>query len=196
MQTRQPSPEPGCSQIRKGLASPLCVLGDLCGLNSSGMRALISSHRGHRVHREMLPDAMQTRQPSPEPGCSQIGTGLRLPSVSSVSSVAHTILTGCNMVLGWTHPLARRRIGQKRNFDHQPKRRRSWAARAADYLRDCIVVFEEYGWDWTSRAYHERDGWIPEHGRDRDDPQPAMQATVWVKRFQLWDNNGMQGAQS
>ena len=59
MPSRQPSPEPGCSQIRKGLASPLCVLGDLCGLNSSGMRALISSHRGHRVHREMLPDAIE-----------------------------------------------------------------------------------------------------------------------------------------
>jgi hypothetical protein len=126
----------------------------------------------------------------------QTGKGQRLPSVSSVSSVAHTILTGGNMVLGWTHPLARRRIGQKRNFDHQPKRRRSWATRAADYLRDCIVVFEEYGWGWTFRSYRERDGWIPEHGRVRDDPQPAMQATVWVKRFQLWDNNGMQGAQS
>ena len=69
--------------------------------------------------------------------------GPRLPSVSSVSSVAHTILTGGNMVLGWTQPLSDRRIAQKRNINHQPKRRRTWAARAADYLKDCIDVFGE-----------------------------------------------------
>ena len=27
------------------------------------------------------------------------------------------------------------------------------------YLKDCIELFEEYGWDWTYHAYREWDGW-------------------------------------
>jgi len=30
-------------------------------------------------------------------------------------------------------------------------------------LRDCIEVFEEYGWDWTYHAFREWQGWSVEH---------------------------------
>lgn len=46
-----------------------------------------------------------------------------------------------------------------------------WApgASAANYLRDVIELFEEYGWDWTYHAYREWDGWSLEHGADPAD---------------------------
>ncbi|NMC21035.1 MAG: glycoside hydrolase family 5 protein [Thermogutta sp.] len=37
------------------------------------------------------------------------------------------------------------------------------------YLRDCIELFEEYGWDWAYHAFREWDGWSVEHGPDRND---------------------------
>lgn len=37
------------------------------------------------------------------------------------------------------------------------------------YLRDCIDVFEEFGWDWSYHAFREWDGWSVEHGSDKDD---------------------------
>ncbi|OGV69531.1 MAG: hypothetical protein A3K19_13920 [Lentisphaerae bacterium RIFOXYB12_FULL_65_16] len=44
---------------------------------------------------------------------------------------------------------------------------------AFQYLRDCIDIFEEYGWDWSYHAYREWDGWSVEHGPDRDDHKPT-----------------------
>jgi len=35
----------------------------------------------------------------------------------------------------------------------------SWAAGAENYLRDCIDLFEEYGWDWTYHAFRESPIW-------------------------------------
>lgn len=35
----------------------------------------------------------------------------------------------------------------------------AWAAGDGEYVRDCISVFEEYGWDWTYHAYREWKGW-------------------------------------
>ena len=35
----------------------------------------------------------------------------------------------------------------------------SWAPNAEEYLRDCISIFEEFGWDWTYHAYREYQGW-------------------------------------
>ena len=48
-----------------------------------------------------------------------------------------------------------------------------WApgASAADYLRDCIDLFEEYGWDWSYHAFREWDGWSVEHGPNRNNRQ-------------------------
>ena len=51
-----------------------------------------------------------------------------------------------------------------------------WAPGAAEYLGDCIDIFEEYGWDWTYHAYREWDGWSVEHGTDPNDHQPSKRA--------------------
>ena len=52
-----------------------------------------------------------------------------------------------------------------------------WAPGAADYLSDCIDLFEEYDWDWTYHAYREWDGWSVEHGSDSQNHQPTEEAT-------------------
>lgn len=39
---------------------------------------------------------------------------------------------------------------------------------AHNYLRDCISIFEEQGWDWAYHAFREWDGWSVEHGPDRN----------------------------
>jgi hypothetical protein len=39
----------------------------------------------------------------------------------------------------------------------------AWAPGADRYLRDCISLFEEYGWDWTYHAFREWAGWSVEH---------------------------------
>ena len=39
----------------------------------------------------------------------------------------------------------------------------AWAEGADRYIRDCISIFREYGWDWTYHAFREWDGWSVEH---------------------------------
>ena len=39
----------------------------------------------------------------------------------------------------------------------------TWAEGAENYLRDCIELFEEYGWDWTYHAFRESNIWSIEH---------------------------------
>ena len=39
----------------------------------------------------------------------------------------------------------------------------AWAPNAEGYIRDCISIFEELGWDWTYHAYREFSGWSVEH---------------------------------
>ncbi|MBR2839581.1 MAG: cellulase family glycosylhydrolase [Kiritimatiellae bacterium] len=39
----------------------------------------------------------------------------------------------------------------------------AWAPGAGEYLRDCIDIFEEYGWDWCYHAFREWKGWSVEH---------------------------------
>ena len=39
----------------------------------------------------------------------------------------------------------------------------SWAPGAENYLRDCIALFAEYGWDWTYHAFREWGAWSVEH---------------------------------
>lgn len=38
----------------------------------------------------------------------------------------------------------------------------AWAPNAETYLRDCIALFEGYGWDWTYHAFREYPGWSVE----------------------------------
>ncbi|WP_276741633.1 glycoside hydrolase family 5 protein [Victivallis vadensis] len=40
----------------------------------------------------------------------------------------------------------------------------AWAPGAAQYIEDCISIFEEFGWDWTYHAFREWSGWSVEHG--------------------------------
>lgn len=61
-----------------------------------------------------------------------------------------------------------------------------WAPGAVDYLRDCIELFEEYGWDWTYHAYREWDGWSVEHGSDRNDRRPSPEPTDRKKLLLSW----------
>jgi hypothetical protein len=61
-----------------------------------------------------------------------------------------------------------------------------WAPGAADYLRDCIELFEEYGWDWTYHAFREYDGWSVEHGPDRADRQPSASPTDRQRLLLEW----------
>ena len=48
-----------------------------------------------------------------------------------------------------------------------------WAPGAERYLKDCIDLFEEYGWDWAYHAFREWDGWSFEHSDD-----PAVSTPV------------------
>ncbi len=61
-----------------------------------------------------------------------------------------------------------------------------WAPGAYDYLRDCIDIFEEYGWDWTYHAYREWDGWSVEHGSDPKNRKPVQETTDRKKLLLEW----------
>jgi len=57
---------------------------------------------------------------------------------------------------------------------------------ACRYLRDCIEIFEGYGWDWSYHAFREWDGWSVEHGSDRTDRRPAPHATDRKRLLLKW----------
>ncbi len=42
----------------------------------------------------------------------------------------------------------------------------AWAEGADRYLRDCIELFDEYGWDWCYHAFNEWRGWNVEYAGD------------------------------
>ncbi len=42
----------------------------------------------------------------------------------------------------------------------------AWAKGADQYLRDCIDLFDENGWDWCYHAFNEWRGWNVEYGGD------------------------------
>jgi endoglucanase len=44
---------------------------------------------------------------------------------------------------------------------------------AANYLADCISLFEHFGWDWSYHAYREWHGWSLEHGPDKAKENPV-----------------------
>lgn len=57
---------------------------------------------------------------------------------------------------------------------------------AYQYLRDCISIFEEYGWDWSYHAFREWDGWSVEHGSDREEREPASEPTDRMRLLLEW----------
>ncbi len=54
------------------------------------------------------------------------------------------------------------------------------------YLRDCIDLFEEFGWDWSYHAFREWDGWSVEHGPDRQDRAPSPTPTSRERLLRDW----------
>ena len=60
----------------------------------------------------------------------------------------------------------------------------AWAPGAETYLRDCIELFEEYGWDWTYHAFRESRVWDVEmegphwHGMVPADDSPRKRALL------------------
>jgi len=57
---------------------------------------------------------------------------------------------------------------------------------AYNYLKDCIEIFEEYGWDWSYHAYREWNGWSVEYGPDKKDNNPAKEPTERMKLLLGW----------
>jgi hypothetical protein len=57
---------------------------------------------------------------------------------------------------------------------------------AANYLRDCIEIFEENDWDWAYHAFREWDGWSAEHGSDREDRSPSRTPTKREEVLRGW----------
>ncbi|MBP5543006.1 MAG: cellulase family glycosylhydrolase [Kiritimatiellae bacterium] len=50
----------------------------------------------------------------------------------------------------------------------------AWAPGAEQYLRDCISLFEEYGWDWTYHAFREASVWdVEKAGEHFDSMKPT-----------------------
>ena len=70
-----------------------------------------------------------------------------------------------------------------------------WAPGGAQYLEDCLSLFEEYGWDWSYHAFREWSGWSVEHTSDRNNPDPSPVDTdrkkVLIKYLKLNDENGL-----
>ena len=76
-----------------------------------------------------------------------------------------------NAEKGWNAESLRGALGPVRDFQlrHGAKiycgefSAIAWAPGAYQYLRDCIDLFEEFGWDWTYHAFREWEGWSVEH---------------------------------
>ena len=54
------------------------------------------------------------------------------------------------------------------------------------YLRDCIELFEEFGWDWSYHAFREWSGWSVEHGPEKADTAPSKTQTGREKLLRDW----------
>jgi aryl-phospho-beta-D-glucosidase BglC (GH1 family) len=61
-----------------------------------------------------------------------------------------------------------------------------WAPGAVDYLKDCIDIFEENGWDWDYHAWREWQGWSAEIGEDENDTSPSKTTTDRGLLLQSW----------
>ncbi len=76
---------------------------------------------------------------------------------------------------GWDREYLRRVLGPVRAFQERHGARiyvgefsaAAWAPGADAYLRDCIALFNEYGWDWTYHAFRESPVWDVEKAGSR-----------------------------
>ena len=87
-----------------------------------------------------------------------------------------------NAEKGWNIDEMRRVMKPVRDFQLKHKARIyvgefsaiAWAEGADKYLRDCIEMFEGYGWDWSYHAFREWAGWSVEHvGEDAKSLRPS-----------------------
>ena len=83
---------------------------------------------------------------------------------------------------GWDRDYLRRVLEPVREFQGKHQCRIyvgefsavAWAPGAENYLRDCIALFEEYGWDWTYHAFREAPVWNVEmEGESTPEMKPA-----------------------
>ncbi|MHB1158396.1 MAG: glycoside hydrolase family 5 protein [Phycisphaerales bacterium] len=58
-----------------------------------------------------------------------------------------------------------------------------WAPHGADYLRDCISIFEEHGWDWSYHALSGYPGWRLDMTDTYEGPKDAKLADQPTDRF-------------
>lgn len=87
-----------------------------------------------------------------------------------------------NAEYGWNKDFLRKELAGVREFQLKTGARIyvgefsciRWAPGAENYIRDCIEIFEEYGWDWSYHAFREWQGWsveydgTPNHGEYSD----------------------------
>ena len=99
---------------------------------------------------------------------------------------------------GWDKEFVREALRPVREFQERHHARIyvgefsaiAWAEGAENYLRDCIELFEEYGWDWTYHAFREWEGWSVEH--EGPDPKHLVPSEDNPRRRVLLD--GLRGA--
>lgn len=48
-------------------------------------------------------------------------------------------------------------------------------------MRDCIALFDEYGWDWSYHIWRSSDVWDAEKGTDKADQRRSMTPTDRVR---------------
>ncbi|MDO5581502.1 MAG: cellulase family glycosylhydrolase [Planctomycetia bacterium] len=81
-----------------------------------------------------------------------------------------TYLSYPNEKKGWNKEFLRKELAGVREFQLKTGARIyvgefsciRWAPGAENYIRDCIDIFEEYGWDWSYHAFREWQGWSVE----------------------------------
>ena len=86
----------------------------------------------------------------------------------------------------WNKDWLRKKLQPVRDFQLRHKARifvgefsaAAWARGAENYLRDCIELFEEYGWDWTYHAFREAPCWdVEQEGETNPEIRPAAEDT-------------------
>jgi len=54
------------------------------------------------------------------------------------------------------------------------------------YLKNCIEIFEEKGWDWAYHAFREWNGWSVEHSTDKNDNNRVAEPTDRELLLRSW----------
>ena len=102
---------------------------------------------------------------------------------------------------GWDIEYLRRVLEPVRDFQRRHGSRiyvgefsaAAWAPGADVYLRDCISLFEEYGWDWTYHAFREWGPWSVEH-ETAAPGRPSVPAANTPRKHALLEGFGLGSA--